>query len=149
MLAPTRWPRPLIRICWSARNRQWGWDAAGFVVLLAGGAMALWGMFPVDLHGPWRYPGIMAPACGATRSVVALLHGDAVMAWRYNPLGFLMVLAAAAGVVRLVLGVLTRRWLTLFVRPGPLGWSALVLLVVALDVRQQGHAALLMSTGLR
>lgn len=80
--------------------------------------------------------------------------GDLGQAWRYNPLGIVVVVGAALAIVRAGLGVATHRWLTL-------QWSALpsstkrlvfalaVLAVVALEIRQQGRADLLMAgTGL-
>ncbi|UQA91085.1 DUF2752 domain-containing protein [Streptomyces halobius] len=149
MSARARWI-PRIHLGWETRNiRWWRWGAAGTVVVLAGAAMAVWGMFPVDLHGPGHYAGIMAPTCGLTRSVVAVFRGDVVTAWRYNPLGLLVAFASFAFLARLVAGAVVGRWPVLRVRPGRAGWILLGLALVALEIRQQGQAELLMTTGLR
>jgi len=70
------------------------------------------------------------------------------MAWRYNPLGPLAACASVAVLAGLVMGAVTGRRPVLRVRPGSLGWIALVLGLVALEIRQQGQAELLMTTGL-
>lgn len=146
--ARARWI-PQVRLGWETRNiRWWVWGAAGSVVVLAGVAMAVWGMFPVDVHGPGHYAGIMAPTCGLTRSVVAVFSGDLAVAWRYNPLGLLVAFGSVAVLARLVAGAVMGRWLVLRVRPGRAGWIVLGLALVALEIRQQGQAELLMSTGL-
>ncbi|MEU0108457.1 DUF2752 domain-containing protein [Streptomyces sp. NPDC006251] len=106
-------------------------------------------MFPVDLHEPTHYAGIMAPTCGLTRSVVAVFRGDVAMAWRYNPAGLLVAAASVAMLARLVIGAAVGRWLVFRLRPGRVGWIVLGLALVALEIRQQGRAELLMSTGLR
>ncbi|GHE39087.1 DUF2752 domain-containing protein [Streptomyces lavendulocolor] len=145
----TRWI-PQIRLGWEARDtRWWIWGTAGTVVVLAGAAMAVWGMFPVDLHGPGHFAGIMAPTCGLTRSVVAVFRGDLALAWRYNPVGLLVAFGSVAVLARLLVGAVAGRWLVLRVRPGRAGWIILGLSLVALEIRQQGQAELLMSTGLR
>ncbi|MET9833550.1 DUF2752 domain-containing protein [Streptomyces sp. NPDC006385] len=116
---------------------------------MAGTAMAVWGMFPVDLHGPGHFAGIMAPTCGLTRSVVSVFRGDLAMAWRYNPLGLLIAFSAVAALARLAAGAVTGRWPVLRIRPGRAGWIILALALVALEIRQQSQADLLMTTGLR
>ncbi|MEU0042859.1 DUF2752 domain-containing protein [Streptomyces werraensis] len=144
-----RW-LPKVRVGFEARNARWWWlGAGGAVVVGAGVAMAVWGMFPVDLHEPTHYAGIMAPTCGLTRSVVAVFLGDVAMAWRYNPAGLLVAAVAVAALARLLAGVFVRRGPVLRVRPGRIGWMVLGLALVALEIRQQGQAGLLMTTGLR
>ncbi|MGB0525523.1 MAG: DUF2752 domain-containing protein [Flammeovirgaceae bacterium] len=39
-----------------------------------------------------RATGIPCPSCGATRSVLAVLHGDFAKAMYYNPIGFILLL---------------------------------------------------------
>ncbi|MFV0132037.1 DUF2752 domain-containing protein [Streptomyces sp. HMX87] len=143
-----RWV-PQVRLAWESPNaRWWVWGTAGAVVVVAGTAMAAWGMFPVDVHGPGHRVGIMAPTCGLTRSVVSVFRGDLGMAWRYNPLGPLVAFAAAVLLARLAAGAVLGRCPVLRVRPGLVGWTILGLAVVALELRQQSQAELLMTTGL-
>lgn len=143
-----RW-LPQVRVGWETRNTRWWWlGAAGTVVVLAGAAMAVWGMFPVDLHEPTHYAGVIAPTCGLTRSVVATFGGDLAMAWRYNPAGLLVAAVSVAVLARLVAGVFVGSGPVLRVRPGRIGWIVLGLALLALEIRQQGQAELLMTTGL-
>ncbi|WP_151484963.1 DUF2752 domain-containing protein [Streptomyces albicerus] len=148
-LGRARW-LPQVRLGWETRNTRWWWlGAAGAVVVAAGAAMAVWGMFPVDLHEPSHRAGIMAPTCGLTRSVVAVFRGDMALAWRYNPAGLLVAAVSVAVLARLLAGAVVERGPVLRVRPGRIGWIVLGLALVALEVRQQGQADLLMTTGLR
>ncbi len=63
--------------------------------LSVGVAYALFGMPPVDLHGPWHRYGIMDPLCGgSTRALRYTLLGRLADAWRSNPLS--PILAAGA-----------------------------------------------------
>jgi hypothetical protein len=103
--------------------------------------MAVFGLPPVDLHGLLHHVGIMDPLCGGTRATAYTARGEWALAWRYNPLGFLAVVAAAAAVLRAVVGLLARRWVTVTVAWTPrrvrtVAVTATVLLV-ALTVRQQ------------
>lgn len=90
----------------------------------------------------------MSPTCGLTRSVVAVFRGDLPMSWRYNPLGLLVAAASVAMLARLTLGAAVARWLVLRVRPGRVGWIVLGLALIVLEIRQQGRAELLTSTGM-
>ncbi|WP_206074584.1 DUF2752 domain-containing protein [Antribacter gilvus] len=111
--------------------------------------MAVFGLPPVDLHGPLHLLGIMDPFCGGTRAARYAALGNLVEAWRYNPLSIVIVYGALTAVVRAGVGLVTRRWFTLTI-----GWTpvrrrwviavALVLLVL-LEVRQQLRADLLMA----
>ncbi|MFD3928299.1 DUF2752 domain-containing protein [Streptomyces sp. NPDC058614] len=149
VLNRARW-LPQVRLGREPRNARWWWlGAAGTVVVAAGVAMAVWGMFPVDLHEPSHYAGIMSPTCGLTRSVVAVLRGDVALAWRYNPAGLLVAADSFATLARLAAGAFAGRGPVLRVRPGRIGWIVIGLALVALEVRQQGQADLLMTTGLR
>lgn len=120
----------------------WTWLA------LAGltGAMvlAMVGMPGVDLHGPLHYVGIMDPLCGATRSFYLTLHGRLGDAVRYNPAGPLFVVAAVVALCRAVLGHTTRRWVHVRI-PRRFAIAVGVIAIVALEVNQQSHAALLMA----
>ena len=122
-----------------------GVGAAGLVIAVL---MAVFGLPPIDIHGPLHHLGIMDPLCGGTRAARLTAQGHLAAAWRYNPLGILATAAAACAVVRLAIGLVSRRWINLRV-----AWTtnrARILLIVAavafiaLDIRQQGRADLLM-----
>lgn len=110
--------------------------------------MAAFGLPPVDLHGPGHWFGIMDPLCGGTRAARYTALGEWGLAWKYNPLGIVTVIGVALLVLRAVVGVATRRWIAL-----DIGWTTrgkwavsvvLALLLIALEIRQQGRADLLM-----
>lgn len=42
---------------------------------------------------PFRWLGHSCPTCGTTRAVWAITHGEFALCWRYNPVGFIVVLA--------------------------------------------------------
>jgi hypothetical protein len=111
--------------------------------------MALFGLPPVDLHGPFHRFGIMDPLCGGTRAARYTAQAEWALAWKYNPLGILVVLGAAAVTVRTVVGALTRRWLTVQIHWTSTQRRAAILtmlaLLVALEVRQQLRADLLIA----
>ena len=138
------WLRPIaFKVERRDRLRPLSWTALAGLVL--GGAMAVFGLPPVDIHGPLHYVGIMDPLCGGTRSVWAAMSGDLATSWRYNPLGLILVAGAAGTLVRLALGVVTGRWINVYVR----SWTTIVVvgsvLFGALTARQQINADLLSS----
>lgn len=111
--------------------------------------MAVFGLPPVDLHGPLHHAGIMDPLCVGTRAAAYTARGEFALAWRYNPLSILVVVGAAALVVRTAVGLLARRWLTLKVswtlRRLWAAWATVLLLLAGLTVRQQLRADLLLA----
>lgn len=111
-------------------------------------AMAVAGLPPVDLHGPLHRMGIMDPLCGGTRAARLTMRGDLAKAWKYNPLGILAAMTALLGMVRLGVGVTTRRWLNVRIVWTPSRKrtviGAAVALLIVLEVRQQGRSELLM-----
>lgn len=111
--------------------------------------MAIFGLPPVDIHGPLHYLGIMDPLCGSTRGVRLALLGHIAQAWRYNPLSVVLVAGAVATVLRHLLGMATRRWLNLNVVRRRTVVAIAALLTVALEINQQAHAALLRTTSAR
>lgn len=130
-------------------------DRARHLTLLAVGAvvgafiLAWRGLPPIDIHSPLHFVGIMDPACGMTRAARALALGDLATAWLYNPGIFL--LSAGTGLIlgRALFGLITGRWITVILR-----WrrSALIAgagVFLALWVRQQLHADLLIQFGMR
>jgi len=105
-------------------------------------ALGLFGLPPVDLHGPLHRQGIMDPFCGGTRATAALARGQLTVAWRYNPGVIFLALAVVAIIVRAVAGLTTGRWLRLSL--GRRTWIGVLLLgLIALEINQQVHATLL------
>ncbi|WP_344215513.1 DUF2752 domain-containing protein [Kribbella sancticallisti] len=116
--------------------------------LAAGLALRVVGVPSIDLHGPLHYLGIMDPLCGGTRAMYLLTSGDLAGAARYNPVVFPLAITIPALAVRAAVGWITGRWLT--VEPSRSVrrtlWITAVVLLVALEIRQQSHAALLMES---
>lgn len=138
-----------IRLAVERRDR-YPWITLASIGLLAIAAgMAVLGLPPIDLHGPNHWFGIMDPLCGGTRAARYTTRGEWALAWTYNPLGIVTVVAVALIVVRAMAGVLTRRWIALDISWSKRGrWATsmvAVVLLTALEIRQQGRADLLMS----
>jgi len=149
--APAGWSAGLLRrlgvegMGWSGVDRRPGlvWPAAGG--LLVAFVLAATGPPPVDLHGPLhRWFGIMDPACGMTRGVIAVLRGRPGQAWAYNPASLLVVPGALAVLVRAAAGRLAGRWLDVRFRPTRLFWLLAATTLLLLWANQQRHAALLL-----
>jgi hypothetical protein len=119
------------------------WTRITLCGLLVALLLAVLGVPHLDIHGPLHYLGVMDPFCGGTRSVYLTLHGHLRDAVRYNPAGPILVVAAIALVLRAAIGWSSRRWVDVHVPPRLLIPVAVVMLV-ALEVNQQLHAALLM-----
>lgn len=120
----------------------WTWLA--LTGLLGAIVLAILGVPSVDIHGPLHYVGIMDPFCGATRSVYLTMRGQWDAAMRYNPAVPLLLVVAAALVVRSLAGWCSGRWVV--VRVPRRAVIAVALIVgIALEVRQQSHAALLIA----
>lgn len=118
------------------------WTWISLVGLAVAVLLALVGLPPVDLHGPLHYLGVMDPLCGGTRSVYLALHGQVGDAMRYNPAGPLLLLAAAALVIRAAAGRLTGYWMNVRF-PRRILIPLVVLALIALEVNQQLHLDLL------
>lgn len=143
--APRRPPvgRPLVRVAAADIDR---WPhlihlvAAG---VLGAAGLALFGLPPVDIHGPLHYVRVMDPLCGMTRATRHLARGEMAEALTYNPAVVFPPAVTALVAVRWVWGRLTGVWLDVSVRRSvPL----LVLAGVAVAVlwaRQQAHVDLL------
>lgn len=86
-------------------------------VLMLGIAGALYlrvfGLPGADLHGPLHRAGIMDPFCGGTRATYLLVRGDVAGAWSWNPLVPLLAVAGAMVLARLIVGLVSRRWVTI------------------------------------
>lgn len=118
------------------------------VGLVAAVAMAVFGLPSLPLHGPLHYAGIMSPTCGATRAAWFTARGDIALAWTYNPLGIVAVTAAVLAVGRTLIGMATSWWVSWSVTTTPWKrrtlYAAILCVVLALEVRQQSRAGLLM-----
>ncbi|MFE6649762.1 DUF2752 domain-containing protein, partial [Nocardioides sp. NPDC057772] len=90
---------PFLRLEVEHRDRHWWLTAMALAALVIAGAMALFGLPPVDLHGPLHKVGIMDPLCGGTRAARYAAQGNLVQAWRYNSLSILIVAGAALAVL--------------------------------------------------
>jgi hypothetical protein len=137
-----------LRASWERTDHHRLWTGFAVAGVAVATGMALVGLPDVDLHGPLHRFGIMDPLCGGTRSARFTMRGEWGNAWQYNPLGFLAVLAAAAVSARAWFGWVSGRWLTVRLHVSPraraVATAALVLAVIALEIRQQGRADMLM-----
>ena len=122
--------------------------AVGVVGLVMAVAMAVFGLPPVDLHGPLHRFGVMDPLCGGTRAARYTAQGEWALAWRYNPLGIVTVVAAVIATVRLAIGLAARTWLNAYLAWTPrtrrIAVAVGLTFFVVLTVRQQMRAELLM-----
>jgi uncharacterized membrane protein YhaH (DUF805 family) len=141
--------QPPVRLAIDSRDRYWWLTLASIGMLAIAGGMAALGLPPIDLHGPNHWFGIMDPLCGGTRAARYTALGEWGLAWKYNPLGIVTVIAVALLVLRATAGVLTRHWIALDITWTKRGrWAAVIvlaLLLIALEIRQQGRADLLMA----
>lgn len=132
-----------IRARWESVDRHRVIGVLTVTGLVAGAAIAVFGLPPLDVHSPLRLFGMVCPFCGATRAVQALLRGDAATAWHYNPLAFLVIAGGAVVVLRGAIGLIGGRWLNVTItRRVPLSILGGVLFV-ALWVNQARHTAML------
>jgi uncharacterized protein DUF2752 len=138
---------PFLRWSWQAYDTHRPVTVVAFLGVAAAASMAIAGLPPVDLHGPLHYIGIMDPLCGGTRAARFTMRGEFALAWKYNPLGILAVVAAVAATGRAVVGLLTRRWVSVAIAWTPTRryWVIGLILAAAvvLEVRQQLLASLL------
>ena len=118
---------------------------AGLVITIG---LAVAGLPPFDLHGPFHRFGIMNPLCGGTRALRLAARGDITGALAWNPLSPILLTGAVAVVLRHGAGVLTSRWVNVRITTDRRLLIAVVaVLVVLLEIRQQTNAAMLMRTG--
>lgn len=111
------------------------WIAVG-VLILAGAAYLLRQNGPNGL--PWlpvcmfhQLTGLHCPGCGMTRAAHAALHGNVGEAFRYNPVGMVLLPLAALGVGIQLIGWARGRPLPFRLHVGAKGgWSIVALLIV-------------------
>ena len=86
--------------------------------------------------------------CGGTRALRLAARGDLAGSLWWNPLSLVLLVAAVAYLARTVIGFVAQRWLNVSViwRDRRL-WLAIGIVVVALEVRQQGMREVLMRPG--
>ena len=101
-----------LRITWQRRDQHRHTTHLALIGVAIAAAMAVLGPPPVDLHGPFHQFGIMDPLCGGTRAASYTAQGEWAQAWKYNPLGIVTLVGAAAVTIRTLIGALLRRWLT-------------------------------------
>ena len=128
------------------RMRWLSWLSAGGLV--AAVVLAIIGGFPLDTPMPTHAFGLVEPTCGLTRGSTAIARGDLALAWSYNPASFLVMAFGAAGIIRLVVGAATHRWVNVFVRPSRVGWFGLLAAFVGLWVYQQTNAEFIINSRL-
>lgn len=140
--------RPALDVSVDRHDKMRWVTVAGAVGFVAALLMALFGLPPVDLHSPLNRMGIMDPLCGATRAARLTAQGNLSAAWTYNPLGIAAVIAATAAVARVGLGLAARRWINITFVPSSsrtrVAVAVVLALLVALEIRQQGRADLLL-----
>lgn len=112
--------------------------------LAAVAALSLAGVPAVGLHGSLHHLGVMDLLCGGTRALRLAGRGQMAAAWRFNPLGPILVVGAVATVGRYAVGRRTGQWLTIDVawRAAAVRW-VVAALVAALELNQQLHASML------
>ncbi len=114
-----RWPMPVVLgvVAWAA--------AMGAIA-----ALSQWLGQPIVTCPFKRMTGLPCPTCGASRGMLALLHGDVLAAWLCNPLVFT---AGAVAVFALALRAATGRsvHLKLSRRARWLAWAVLAVAVAA------------------
>lgn len=140
----------VITLTWGPADRLTWVTLVGVVGLALAALMAVFGLPPVDLHGPVHRMGIMDPFCGGTRAARLTAQGHLAAAWRYNPLGIVATVAALLAALRLGIGFTTKRWLDVVIvwtpRLRAVAIGITVALLVLLEIRQQGRSDLLLRT---
>lgn len=138
---------PFVRVWWDQCDRHRKLTTTALIGVTIGVLLAVFGLPPVDVHGPLHYVGLMAPTCGGTRALRLVFLGQFGASLAYNPLSLVLATGAIGFLARHAYGHLTGRWLSFRVSRS---WPAILLVAIAvilLEINQQRHAALLMTTG--
>ena len=143
-MTTTTAPDRHLALSWSDHDEMRWMTVLTGIGLGAAAVLAVIGNAPFDLPRPTHAVGWVTPTCGLTRGATALARGDVALAWDFNPASLLVPLFALVGVARAAWGWATGRWLTVRVRPGRLGWAAIVVAVVLLAWNQQANADFVM-----
>jgi hypothetical protein len=138
------WAPPFIDVDVDVRDRSSLLTLGAGAALVAASVLALVGVPHTPLMRPLYSLGVVLPGCGLTRGMVALVSGDPVTAWAYNPAAFAVMAMALAALLRAAVGVASGRWVHVRVRPSPVVISLAVAAVALLWLRQQASADLLM-----
>ncbi|MDL4814498.1 DUF2752 domain-containing protein [Actinomadura opuntiae] len=134
-----------VRFSWDRDDRHRKLRVLAVLGLLAGAAMAVFGLPPIALHSPLRLVGMVCPLCGGTRAVQALMRGDVATAWEYNPIAFVVVPGAFLVLVRWAVGLVAGRWVNVQVPRRGVAWALALLAVAGLWAYQASHSAMLRS----
>jgi Protein of unknown function (DUF2752) len=117
------------------RHDRAGWVILGVAVLVAA-AFFLREMGPSGL--PWLpgctfhwLTGWYCPGCGMTRAAHAVLNGEILQAFRFNPLGMLLLPLASAGLALEILGWVRGRPLGFRLSVGSKGGWVILWLILA------------------
>jgi hypothetical protein len=133
--------RSSVRLSWQPTDRHVQLTRIAFAAALFALAMAIWGLPPLDLHGPLHRLGIMDPLCGGTRAAYFTVTARWATAWYYNPLGPIAVIFTALLALGAAFGHLTDHWLDVDVRLTRRAtrglFVAICAVVLALGARQQ------------
>lgn len=138
-----------ISLSWTASDQYRVVTLLAVLGVVAATGMAVFGLPPVDLHGPLHRFGVMDPLCGGTRAARFTAQGELGLAWKYNPLGMLTMALAFLATARTILGFTSGRWLSVAVTWTTGRWRlatvVTLVLLVALEIRQQLRADLLIA----
>ncbi len=143
-------PPPFLTWNVAAHDEWRAWTVIAVIGLFLAALLATFGLPPVDLHTPLHHAGIMDPLCGGTRAVRLAAMGQFGQSLTYNPLGLVVILGGAILLVRAAVGITTKRWYHVNVRyTRRRFWIVVIIgigIVVALEIRQQSIAPLLMGS---
>lgn len=102
--------------------------------------LAVAGGLPFDIPMPTYQFGVVTPTCGLTRGSTAIVRGDLGLAWHYNPASFAVIGLGVLGLTRSIVGLTTRRWVTVNCTRSRFAWVLIGLAIVALWLYQQSNA---------
>jgi hypothetical protein len=109
-------------------------------------ALAAIGGLPFDIPMPTYRLGVVTPTCGLTRGSTAIARGDFMLAWRYNPMSFVVIIVGAIGVVRTAVGATTQRWVTMSCTRSRTAWVLIGIAIAAFWLYQQSNADFIISS---